>query len=79
MQPLSAAVAFLKSLFGSNSEGNIYLSSLPNVDGDPNEPPERHVVTRDPATIDGFARKWDRPGRGLFYAVGTVRGQRRDR
>lgn len=77
MQPLSAAVAFLKSLFGSNSEGNIYLSSLPNVDGDPNEPPERHVVTRDPATIDGFARKWDRPGRGLFYAVGTVRGQRR--
>lgn len=77
MQPLSAAVAFLKVLFGSNTERNIYFASLANSDADPNEPTERRVITRDPSVIDGFARKWDRSGRGLYFAVGTVRAQRR--
>lgn len=59
------------------TEKNIYLSSLPNVDGDPSEPPERHVVTRDLAVVTGFVQKWDRAGRGVFFCVGTVSGPRR--
>src|SRR5215471_7678837 len=40
--------------------------------------PERHVHTRTPSHITSFASKWDRPRRGLFFCVGTVKsGARR--
>lgn len=65
------------AMFADSSEGPIYLSSLPNVQDDPHEPPERHVSTRDASVVNGFVRKWDRSGRATYFCVGTVVGPRR--
>ena len=70
---MSASSDFIVSMFGPSSEGaSVYISALPNADA-ADEVGERHVTTRDASHIDGFARKWDRKGRGLFFCVGTIK------
>ena len=64
---------FLARLFGPTSEAPVYLSSLANAEDKAGEPGERHVFTRDPADIAAFMKKWDRPKRGLFFCVATMR------
>ena len=78
MTNLSPAVAFLKLLFDA-TEHPVYISSLPNIKDDPTEPTERHLTTRDPARVDAFKLKWDRPGRGLFICVATINGVKRNK
>ncbi len=64
------AVTFLARLF-LHAEGDVYISSLPNERGA--QPPERHIITRDPGKVAQFCKKWNQPGRGLFFAVSTLR------
>jgi len=41
---------------------------------------ERHIHTRLPSRVASFLHKWDKPGRGLFFCVGTVKaGARRNK
>lgn len=67
-----AATDFIKALFAAGTELPVYICSLANERDDPHEPGERHVATRDLADISKFIAKWDRPRRGLFFAVGTL-------
>ena len=76
----SAAVLFIKALFGTTTEHPVFLCTLPNTQGDPNEPSPRQILTRDGDKAAAFAKRWDRRGRGLFFCVGTVaKGQPRNK
>lgn len=75
---VSATATFLTLLF-SASEQPVYISSLPNIKDDPNEPPERYLTTRDASRITAFIHKWDRRGRAIYFCVSTIEGQRRSK
>jgi len=65
--------AFLASLFGPSTVNPVFVCSLLNAEARGSEPiNERFVTTRNLADISGFARKWDRPGRGLYFCVSTL-------
>jgi hypothetical protein len=68
----ATATDFITQWFGA-TEAPVYLSSLPNTKNDPNEQPERFIATRDSAQVISFIEKWDRPARGLFFCVSTIR------
>lgn len=61
-------IEFLTALFAFTEEP-VYICSFTNERG---EGAERHVMTRLPSQISGFIRKWDKPGRGLFFCVSAV-------
>jgi hypothetical protein len=74
-----AAMDFIGRWFG-NTEAPVYICSLANDRDDSKEPTERHVSTRDSAEVDAFIAKWDRPGRGMFFCVSTIRqGMKRNK
>jgi hypothetical protein len=74
-----AAMEFIGRWFGS-TEAPVYLCSLANDRDDSKEPTERHVSTRDSGEVDAFIAKWDRPGRGMFFCVSTIRqGMKRNK
>jgi hypothetical protein len=73
-----AALAFIKSWFGTTAPA--YICSLANDRDDSNEPTERHMSTRDGDQVQSFIAKWDRPGRGLFLCVSTIKpGEKRNK
>jgi hypothetical protein len=64
---------FLAGMFGSSTTNPVFVCSLLNAEAKGSEPiNERFVATRNLADISGFARKWDRPGRGLYFCVSTL-------
>lgn len=63
---------FLPGLFGHTVQ-SVYICSFPNERDDPNQATERHITTRVAAQVEAFASKWDKPGRGAFFCVGTVK------
>jgi phage/plasmid-associated DNA primase len=67
-----AAIDFLKALFAHTTEP-LYVCSFSNDRDDPKQVGERHVITRQPGQITAFVDKWNKPGRGLFFCVGTVK------
>jgi P4 family phage/plasmid primase-like protien len=69
----TTASDFLVAVFGPVSSAPVFLCSLPNADARDREKGERYVLTRDRETIHGHVAKWDRPDRGLFFSVGTLR------
>ncbi len=66
------AAEFIVSYFGSSSSNPIYLASLPNADAASAEPGERHIITRNSEQIAAFVTKWNRPGRGVYFAVSPI-------
>ena len=70
MTEAASAVAFLRTLF-HGVEGDIYLCSLPNQPGA--KPGEKSLRTRDQKAAKAFIERWDKPGRGLFFCIGTLR------
>jgi hypothetical protein len=72
------AVEFIKALFEHTAEP-VYICSFPNERDDPKQAGERHIATRQPSHISSFVEKWDKPGRGLFFGVGTVNGDKRNK
>jgi hypothetical protein len=42
-------------------------------------PDNQHVTTRRPYTIDSFAERHDRRGRGIYVCVSTIAGERRNK
>jgi hypothetical protein len=71
-------VAFLQKLF-EHTTAPVYVCSFPNERDDPKQAGERHITTRLPSHISSFVEKWDKPGRGLFFGVGTVNGDKRNK
>jgi hypothetical protein len=72
MADLHPGAQFLVNYFGASSLNPIYLSSLPNAECKDREPGERHIISRSSEQIAAFVGKWDRPGRGVYFAVSTV-------
>jgi hypothetical protein len=70
---MSVAVAFLRDMFGASTKEPVYLSSLANADAPASEVRERHAMLREPELVDRFIERYDRPNRGLFFCVATVR------
>jgi P4 family phage/plasmid primase-like protien len=64
---------FLRAFFGAYSDAPVFLVSLPNTDEREGQAGPKEVLSRDPATIDGFVQRWDRKGRGLYFCVGTIK------
>ena len=73
MTDTAASVEFLTKVFGPTTTCAVFVCSLPNDRNDPNEPGEKRLMSRDPEALSRFVGKWDRPGRGLFFCVGTIR------
>jgi hypothetical protein len=61
---------FLREVF-QHSEGDVWLGSLCNDSTTGGG--EKHLASRDMEEIDAFVEQWDRPGRGMYFCVGTVR------
>ena len=70
MTEVASALAFLKALF-HGVDGDIYLCSLPNTHGA--RPGEQALRTRSMKAAQAFIERWDKPGRGLFFCIGTLK------
>jgi hypothetical protein len=68
--PRNMLVGLLKTLFAGTS-ARAYVCSFSNDRDD--RIGERHIATRDAAQVISFASEWDKPGRGTFFCVGTVK------
>jgi P4 family phage/plasmid primase-like protien len=69
----ATTIDFIKTIFAHTVEP-VYLCSFANERHDETQASERHITTRMPGHITSFLEKWDKPGRGLFFCVGTVKG-----
>jgi P4 family phage/plasmid primase-like protien len=67
-----SAAEFLAALFEHTVE-QVYICSFPNDRDDPQQASERHMLTRKPGEIEQFIKKWDKPGRGAFVCMGTIK------
>jgi phage/plasmid-associated DNA primase len=75
----TAAIDFITQWHSATTEP-AFICSLANDRADSKEPTERHVSTRDAGEVDAFIAKWDRPGRGMFFCVSTIRpGMKRNK
>jgi P4 family phage/plasmid primase-like protien len=68
-QPALSRLDFIKALF-AHTEGPTYVCSFTN---ERDEGPERHTIGRSSTAIDKFLSNWDKPGRGAFVCVGTLK------
>jgi hypothetical protein len=67
------AARFLADMFADATSAPVYICSLPNHDEAHPPVGERHVATRELPLFQQFVRKWDRPGRGLYFCVSTIK------
>jgi hypothetical protein len=70
--PPNMLVHFLKTLYAGTS-ARVYICSFPNERDNDKQVGERHITTRDAAEVMSFRNKWDKPERGLFFCIGTVK------
>ena len=61
---------FCRALF-EHAEGQVFFQSLGNSPADNQHP--RELISRNPSEIAPFLAKWDRPGRGMFVCVSTLK------
>jgi hypothetical protein len=73
VQTSHPAARFLADMFAASTSAPVYICSLPNHGADPSLAGERHVATREPELISQFISKWDRPERGAYFCVSTVK------
>jgi hypothetical protein len=66
----TVASDFIADMFGTSSSSPVWITSLPNVRWD--KPGEQHVATRVSEKIEDHLRKWDQPGRALYFCTATV-------
>jgi P4 family phage/plasmid primase-like protien len=64
----STASEFLADLFGQTTEHAVELRSLPNDRGGG---PNRPLFGRDLPLVEGHCRRWDGPGRAMYFGVCT--------
>lgn len=65
------SITFITTVFGETTEMPVHVCSLGNDRDGPHAP--RFVSTRDASEVLRFISKWDQPGRGLFFCVGTLK------
>ena len=67
------ATRFLVDMFAASTTAPVYLCSLPNHQADQAHTGERHVATRELRLVEQFVSKWDRPHRGVYFCVSTIK------
>jgi hypothetical protein len=70
--PRITTVDFLKKFF-EHTTAQVYICSFPNERGDEKQVGERHAISRKPAEITAFLESWDKPKRGAFFCVATLK------
>ena len=68
----ATALDFIRGLFSESTSDPVFVCSLPNDKADPKEPGEKSILSRDPDEIAAFLVRWDRPGRAVYFCVGTL-------
>ena len=64
----------------SGTQGKIFLSSVLNEEEWTDDgSDERHVIGRQPKNLIKFIEKWDKPGRSVFFGVGTIQKSKTQR
>jgi P4 family phage/plasmid primase-like protien len=72
------ATDFIKAVFGSHvTEHPIRLSSFDNDKSGGHQ--SKHLTTRDSGEVSTFMSKYDRDGRALFFSVGTLKDDTKER
>jgi hypothetical protein len=66
------AARFVADMFADWTSAPVYICSLPDPQ-DQSAIGERHVATRELQLVEQFVRKWDRPQRGVYFCVSTVK------
>ena len=69
--------AFLKKYFEKRTTGNAFFCSFANPDADETEFSVRSLTTRDWKKAEAFLKKYDVPGRGVYFAGSTVIDRKR--
>src|ERR1700731_3342956 len=64
---------FLVDMFAASTTEPVYLCSLPNHDADQPHAGERHIATRELRLVEQFVTTWDRPHRGVYFCVSTIK------
>ncbi|WP_396604720.1 hypothetical protein ACFLEY_19155 [Bradyrhizobium sp. YCK136] len=64
------SIDFVKTLFAHTEPEPVYFCSFTNERG---AGAERHVATRNAADVTSFMQKWDKPGRGMYVAMSTIK------
>src|SRR6476646_3592851 len=72
------AASFLGDVCFPYKKNPIFICSLPNT-CEEGAVGERSVATREVEHIEGFAQKWDRAGRALYFCVSTLKPNARRR
>lgn len=80
-QQMHPGADFLRKVFGPSTEHPIFICNLLNpadrdTSGSGNE---RAVTTRDLRDVTGFALKWDRAKRAVYYGVNTIKPNKQRR
>jgi len=70
------ALDFIKLLF-EHADDRVFLTSLGNERDGTHEPKDERP--RDDDDTLSFVETWDRPERGMFFCVSTIKGQRRNK
>jgi hypothetical protein len=65
-------IDFIKTLF-EHTKGPAFVCSFPNERGDPKHAGPRQIIGRKPTLTEQFLKRWDKPGRGAFICVGTLK------
>jgi hypothetical protein len=65
------SIKFLSALFGPRSEGNVFVTRLPNVKDGSKGHPRR--VTREVESIEKFVAKHDAAGYAIYFCVSTLK------
>ena len=66
--------AFLRDIFAPSTTSPVFVCSLLNVENrTSNRGDEQFIATRAPDEIAAFAQRQDRPERGVYFCVATVR------
>src|SRR3984893_17345978 len=67
------ATRFLVDMFAASTAAPVYLCSLPNHDADQPHSGERHGATRELRLVEQFVTTCDRPHRGVYFCVSTIK------
>jgi len=69
---MGAASRFLTDMFKTRSSASVCIVSYANEREQAKRFPPVELYTRDPGSIERFLKKYDKPGRAVYFGVNTV-------
>jgi hypothetical protein len=69
---MGVASTFLRDMFGPRSSAPVCIVSYANDKSQAQKFPPVELYTRDPDEIERFVKRYDKPGRAVYFGVNTV-------